>query len=427
MNKGEKVQLSDYNNFPADLPVVIEDEQFLYPFMISPIFLSDQENINAINKALEDNSLVLVASTKLGREGERGFENIYNVGVIGSIMRKVMLPDGRVKILFQGIAKGKIIKKVSNNPLVATVAIIEPTTIDDIKRDAIFSVLMEKLKVLSSINPYIPPDFLRTIEENSDIDRVADLISSTIRLKKEQAYKLFAEHDIEKRLMRLIDYLVEEIEANKLQREIKNKAHSRIDKVNKEYFLKEQLRQIQKELGTDTQRDEEIEEYRKKLELKKAHMGEDAYKEIKKQIERLSRMHPDSGDANIIQGYLDWVLEIPYGVYSKEKLDIVKVREQLDKDHFSLEKPKERIEEYFAVKELLELRGAKNQENKGAIICFVGPPGVGKTSLANSIATALKRHLIRIALGGLEDVNELRGHRRTYIGAMPGRIVQGLI
>ena len=421
------MQLSDYNNFPADLPVVIEDEQFLYPFMISPIFLSDQENINAINKALEDNSLVLVASTKLGREGERGFENIYNVGVIGSIMRKVMLPDGRVKILFQGIAKGKIIKKVSNNPLVATVAIIEPTTIDDIKRDAIFSVLMEKLKVLSSINPYIPPDFLRTIEENSDIDRVADLISSTIRLKKEQAYKLFAEHDIEKRLMRLIDYLVEEIEANKLQREIKNKAHSRIDKVNKEYFLKEQLRQIQKELGTDTQRDEEIEEYRKKLELKKAHMGEDAYKEIKKQIERLSRMHPDSGDANIIQGYLDWVLEIPYGVYSKEKLDIVKVREQLDKDHFSLEKPKERIEEYFAVKELLELRGAKNQENKGAIICFVGPPGVGKTSLANSIATALKRHLIRIALGGLEDVNELRGHRRTYIGAMPGRIVQGLI
>ncbi len=421
------MQLSDYNNFPADLPVVIEDEQFLYPFMISPIFLSDQENINAINKALEDNSLVLVASTKLGREGERGFENIYNVGVIGSIMRKVMLPDGRVKILFQGIAKGKIIKKVSNNPLVATVAIIEPTTIDDIKKDAIFSVLMEKLKVLSSINPYIPPDFLRTIEENSDIDRVADLISSTIRLKKEQAYKLFAEHDIEKRLMRLIDYLVEEIETNKLQREIKNKAHSRIDKVNKEYFLKEQLRQIQKELGTDTQRDEEIEEYRKKLELKKAHMGEDAYKEIKKQIERLSRMHPDSGDANIIQGYLDWVLEIPYGVYSKEKLDIVKVREQLDKDHFSLEKPKERIEEYFAVKELLELRGAKNQENKGAIICFVGPPGVGKTSLANSIATALKRHLIRIALGGLEDVNELRGHRRTYIGAMPGRIVQGLI
>ena len=421
------MQLSDYNNFPADLPVVIEDEQFLYPFMISPIFLSDQENINAINKALEDNSLILVASTKLGREGERSFESIYDVGVIGSIMRKVMLPDGRVKILFQGMAKGKITKKVSNNPLVATVAVMEPTDIEEIKKEAILSVLMEKLKVLSTLNPYLPPDFLRTIEENSDIDRVADLISSTVRLKKEQAYKLFVEQDIEKRLMQLIDYLIEEIEASKLQREIKSKAHSRIDKVNKEYFLKEQLKQIQKELGADTQRDEEIEEYRKKLELKKAYMGEDAYKEIKKQIDRLSRMHPDSADANVIQGYLDWVLEIPYGVYSKEKLDILKVRSQLDKDHFSLEKPKDRIEEYFAVKELLELRGAKDQENKGAIICFVGPPGVGKTSLANSIATALKRHLVRIALGGLEDVNELRGHRRTYIGAMPGRIVQGLI
>jgi ATP-dependent Lon protease len=164
---------------------------------------------------------------------------------------------------------------------VATVAVMEPTNIEDIKKEALLSVLMEKLKVLSSINPYLPPDFLRTIEDNSDIDRVADLVSSTIRLKKEQAYKLFVEQDVEKRLMQLIDFLVEEIEASKLQREIKSKAHSRIDKVNKEYFLKEQLKQIQKELGADTQRDEEIEEYRKKLELKKAYMSEDAYKEIK--------------------------------------------------------------------------------------------------------------------------------------------------
>ena len=421
------MQLSDYNNFPEDLPVIVEDEQFLYPFMISPIFLSDRENIEAVNKALEENSLILVTSTKIGREGERSFDSIYDVGVIGSIMRKVLLPDGRIKILFQGMAKGKILKKVSENPLVATVSLIEPTEIDVIKKEAILSVLMEKLKALSMISPYLPPDFLKTIEENSDIDRIADLVSSTIRLKKEQAYNLLTEFDTEQRLMLLIDYLIEEIEASKLQKEIKSKAHSRIDKVNKEYFLKEQLKQIQKELGVDTQRDEEIEEYREKLELKKKYLSEEAYKEIKKQIDRLSRMHPDSADANVIQGYLDWVLEIPFGVYSKKKLDITAVRRQLDKDHYSLEKPKDRIEEYFAVKELLELRGIQDQKNRGAIICFAGPPGVGKTSLANSIATALKRHLIRIALGGLEDVNELRGHRRTYIGAMPGRIVQGLI
>jgi len=421
------VQLSDYDNFPTNLPIVVEDEQFLYPFMISPIFLNDKENIDAVNKALEQNSLILVVSSKVGREGERNFESVYDIGTIGSIMRKVLLPDGRVKILFQGMTKGKIVKEVSKEPMVATVEVVEPTEILDIKKEAILSVLMEKLRIISTFKPYLPPDFLKTLGENEDIDRIADLVSSTIRLKKEQSYKLFSEYDIEKRLMKLIDYLVEEIEASKIQKEIKNKTHSRIDKVNKEYFLKEQLKQIQKELGADTQRDEEIEEYRKKLELKKAYMSEDAYKEIKKQIDRLSRMHPDSADANVVQGYLEWVLEIPYGVYSKEKLDIVKVRNQLDIDHFSLEKPKDRIEEYFAVKELLELRGVKNQENKGAIICFVGPPGVGKTSLANSIATALKRHLIRIALGGLEDVNEIRGHRRTYVGAMPGRIVQGLI
>ncbi len=427
LNKGEKVQLSDYDNFPTNLPVVVEDEQFLYPFMISPIFLNDKENIDAVNKALEQNSLILVVSSKVGREGERNFDSVYDMGTIGSIMRKVLLPDGRVKILFQGMTKGKIVKEISKEPMIATVEVVEPTDILDIKKEAILSVLMEKLRIISTFKPYLPPDFLKTLGENEDIDRIADLVSSTIRLKKEQSYELFSEYDIEKRLMKLIDYLVEEIEASKIQKEIKNKTHSRIDKVNKEYFLKEQLKQIQKELGADAQRDEEIEEYRKKLELKKAYMSEDAYKEIKKQIDRLSRMHPDSADANVVQGYLEWVLEIPYGVYSKEKLDIVKVRNQLDIDHFSLEKPKDRIEEYFAVKELLELRGIKNQENKGAIICFVGPPGVGKTSLANSIATALKRHLIRIALGGLEDVNEIRGHRRTYVGAMPGRIVQGLI
>ncbi len=421
------MQLSDYDNFPTNLPIVVEDEQFLYPFMISPIFLNDKENIDAVNKALEENSLILVVSSKVGKEGGRDFDSIYDIGTIGSIMRKVLLPDGRVKILFQGMTKGKIVKEVSKEPMTATVEVVEPTEILEIKKEAIISVLMEKLRIISTFKPYLPPDFLKTLGENENIDRIADLVSSTIRLKKEQSYELFSEYDIEKRLMRLIDYLVEEIEASKIQKEIKNKTHSRIDKVNKEYFLKEQLKQIQKELGADTQRDEEIEDYRKKLELKKAYMSEDAYKEIKKQIDRLSRMHPDSADANVVQGYLEWVLEIPYGVYSKEKLDIVKVKNQLNKDHFSLEKPKDRIEEYFAVKELLELRGIKNQENKGAIICFVGPPGVGKTSLANSIATALKRHLIRIALGGLEDVNEIRGHRRTYVGAMPGRIVQGLI
>jgi len=421
------MKLSDYDSFPSDLPIIVEDELFLYPFMISPIFLDDEENIEAADKALTDNSLIMICSAKNGQENLRDFEAIYKAGVVGTVMRKVALPDGRVKILFQGMAKGKIIIQKSLKPLMATVELLEDNTKRTPKSDAVLSVLKEKVKGLSMVSPLFPPDLLKTIEENSDIGRVCDLIASAMKLKKEQAYTLFIEVNSEAKVLMLIEHLIEAIETNRLQKEIKAKAHSRIEKVNKEYFLKEQLKQIQQELGTDNQRDEEIEEYRKKLEAKKSGMSEDAHKEIKKQIDKLARMHPDSSDANMIQSYLDWVIEIPFSSLAKKKLDILDVRRQLDTDHYSLEKPKDRIEEYFAVRELLAKRGIKAKEGSGAILCFAGPPGVGKTSLANSIAEALKRKLVRIALGGLEDVNELRGHRRTYIGAMPGRIVQGII
>ena len=421
------MKLSNYGEFPADIPVIAEDELFLYPFMISPLFLNDEANIAAATKAIEENSLVIVCATKESHEGERSYDALYDAGVVGSIMRKVSLPDGRVKVLFQGLARAKMLYKVADNPLIAHVDVIEATKVHTLKIDAILEVVREKVRILSGVSNYFPPDLLRTIEENHDHNRIIDLICSTVKLKKEQAYKLFIEQDTEKRFLDLIDFLIEEIEANKLQKEIRSKVHTHIEKVNKEYFLKEQLKQIQKELGVDAAREEEIEEYRKKLEAKKDKMGEDAFKEIKKQIDRFARMHPDSSDASMTQTYLDWVLEIPFGDLAKKPLKIEDVETQLNKDHFSLKKPKSRIVEYFAVKELLELRGISQKKTSGAIICFSGPPGVGKTSLANSIASALKRPLVRIALGGLEDVNELRGHRRTYVGAMPGRITQGLI
>ncbi|WP_345981082.1 endopeptidase La [Sulfurimonas sp. HSL3-2] len=421
------MQLSNYSEFPTNIPVIAEDEIFLYPFMISPLFLSDESNIAAANKAMDENTLVIVCSTQPGHEAKRDFDSLYKVGVIGSIMRKVSLPDGRVKVLFQGLARGEILSHVSDSPLIANVNVLNSSVANELRMDAVLEVVREKVRALSQVSNYFPPDLLRTIEENHEYNRIVDLICSTIKLKKEQAYKLFSETNIESRFLILIDYLIEEIEANKLQKEIRSKVHSKIEKVNKEYFLKEQLKQIQRELGTDTQREEEIEEYRKKLAAKKEKMGEDAYKEINKQIERYARMHPDSADAGMIQTYLEWTLDIPFGELAKKSLKIENVEKQLDEDHFSLKKPKERIVEYFAVKELLELRGKKDGDAAGAILCFNGPPGVGKTSLANSIAKALHRPLVRIALGGLEDVNELRGHRRTYIGAMPGRIAQGLI
>jgi len=421
------MKLSDYGEFPADVPVIIEDDIFLYPFMIAPLFLSDDSNIDAATKAIDENSLVLIASTQPGNEGERDFNAIYRAGVIGSIMRKVLLPDGRVKILFQGLARAEILDEVSTSPLIANVDILKLTNDKDAKIEAILEVTIEKVKQLSTISKYFPSDLLRTIEENGDSNRTIDLIASSLKLKKDQAFKLFSQTDTEQRFLDLIEYLIDEIETNKLQKEIRSKVNTHIEEVNREYFLKEQLKEIQKELGVDTSRDEEIEEYRKKLELKKEKMNEDAYKEIDKQLQRYSRMHPDSSDASMTQTYLDWVLDIPFGDESKKSLKIDDVEKQLDKDHFSLEKPKGRIVEYFAVRELLELRGISQKKSSGAILCFYGPPGVGKTSLANSIATALKRPLVRIALGGLEDANELRGHRRTYVGAMPGRLTQGII
>lgn len=421
------MQLSNYSPFPTTLPVIVEDDLFLYPFMISPLFLNDEKNIAAAAEAIEKNSLVIVCPVKPDHEGGREGASVYDAGVIGSIMRKVVLPDGRIKILFQGLARGHVTEFGNETPLRAHVDIIASQEVSNLKMDAILEVLREKVRTLSQVSNYFPADLLRTIEENHEYNRIVDLICSSIKLKKENAYALFIERDPEKRFLMLIDELIEETEANKLQKEIRSKVHTRIEKVNKEYFLKEQLKQIQKELGTDTHRDEEIEEFRKKLESKKSKMHEDAYKEINKQLERFARMHPDSSDAGMLQTYLEWVLDIPYGEESKKALNVHEVEAQLNKDHFSLRKPKERILEYFSVKELLELRGMGDKEGRGAILCFAGPPGVGKTSLANSIAVALKRPLVRIALGGLEDVNELRGHRRTYVGAMPGRLVQGLI
>jgi len=421
------MQLSDYDAFPTTLPIVVEDELFLYPFMISPIFLTNQQDIDAATDAMENNSLLFVTSSIEGKEGSREFDAMYKVGVVGSIMRKVHIPDGRVKILFQGLARGKIMQKEEGTFNRAIIDIIELESFDQLKVDALMGVLKDKIKNISTLNSAIPADLVRTIEENDEPHRIADLVSSMLKLDKDVAYALYIEPNIEKRLLGLIDVVTTEIETAKVQREIRTKVHSKIEQTNKEYFLKEQLKEIQQELGMDTQREEEIADFRAKVEALKPHMQEDAFKEISKQLDRFARIHPDSSDANVLQTYLEWVLEVPFGKLTKTSLNVSKVSAELDKDHYSLDKPKERIVEFFSVRELAELRGIKQKETGGVILCFAGPPGVGKTSLANSIATALGRPLVRMALGGLEDVNELRGHRRTYVGAMPGRLVQGLV
>lgn len=409
----------------TNLPIIVEDELFLYPFMITPIFLSDEKNIKALDMAINDNSAVMVVCSKLANSGERDFESIYEYGVIGNVMRRVAMPDGRVKILFQGLSRGKITQPISSDPLIAQIQSVGLEEFESSKIEAGLNVLKESVKSLSLLNHFFPPDLLRAIDDSNEASRVCDLVCSALHLKKDIAYGFFTQLNLEQKILDIIEYLNAQIETNKLQKEIKSKVSSKLDRANKEYFLKEQLKEIQRELGMDLDKEAQITQYRNKLEAGRKFMSDDAYKEIEKNISKLSKMHTDSAESSMTSSYLDWALDMPFGKFSTKKLTVKDVQKELDSDHFGLEKPKSRIVEYFGLKELLHSRGL--EDNKGAILCFVGPPGIGKTSLANSISNALKRELVRIALGGLEDVNELRGHRRTYIGAMPGRIVQGLI
>ncbi|AFI03515.1 endopeptidase La [Helicobacter cetorum] len=425
-------------DFPKTLPLIVEEDTFLYPFMIAPIFLQNETSIKVATYAKDNNSLVFVACQKESHsENEPPY---YDVGVIGTIMRKTSMPNGKVKLLLNGLAKGRILEPAKENAqgvLEAQIGLIEYLEYDLENIQAIIEVLKEKVTTLANISSFFPPDLIKALEDNEDPNRIVDLVATALHLKKEQAYKLFKSNNTEQRLLDLIDLVIEETKTQKLQKEIKNKVHQKMEQVNKEYFLKEQLKQIQKELGTDKQRDEDLNQYYQKLESIKPFLKEEAFKEIKKQIDRLSRTHVDSSDSATLQNYIETMLDVPFGQYEKKALNIKHVKEQLDSDHYSLKRPKERIVEYFATMQLLEMRQSqekdkkntkeKKDKTKGTILCFYGPPGVGKTSLANSIAKAIERPLVRIALGGLEDVNELRGHRRTYLGSMPGRIVQGLI
>ena len=406
--------LENYNELPSIIPV-LKEKELIYPFMIIPIFLEDKNDILAAQKAINDHSLLFLSIN----------DEVGTYGTVGTIIRKVTLPEGRVKILFQGLTRGKIIEITDKNPTMALVERVEAHT-DASQKEivALLETLKEHIITLSELNPFFPKDFVKIIDNNSDPDRIIDIIASSLKLPTEKGYALFKETDTHERLIKLIHFILEEIEAIKLKNELSKKVMEQVQEANREHLLRQQLKLIQQELGITNELEEEIKEYYEKLEQLKPKMPENAYKEIKKQIDRLSRMHPDSAEATTTQNYIEWALEIPFGKYAKEEFSIDELQQRLDKDHYGLKKPKERIVEYFAAKELAKKR---EHEFSGAILCFVGPPGVGKTSLANSIAKSLERKLVRIALGGLEDVNELRGHRRTYIGAMPGRIAQGII
>ncbi len=423
------MKLEDYEEIPGVLPSIVIYDNFLYPFMVAPIFLDDEESINSVNYAVNHNTpIVVLVSKKDSKPKDDESNGIYDIAIVGTVMRKVMLPDGRVKLLFQGMTKAVVTQFLMQDDVYfAHIDIVKYNDYNPDEMEILYKILVQNITSYAKISKKFPSDLIKTVELSEDLVRGCDLVASSLGLDKKESYNFLKENLVENKILFLIEILIKLKEKITIEKEINKKVNVKLDKFHKQYILKEQLKEIEKELGLDTQGKKAIRRYRKKFKKIKPFLSKDATKEIKTQIDKLSKINPESPDANNLQTYLDQVFEVPFGKYAKEEILIDEVDTQLDKDHYGLEDPKSRIVEYFAVKELIQKRNIKdNDGNTGTVLCFVGPPGVGKTSLANSISKALQRPLIRVALGGIDDVSELRGHRRTYVGAMAGRIVNGL-
>lgn len=405
---------------PDTLPVLPVRDIVIFPYMIIPLFVGREMSIKAIDHSLSTNRLILLVTQKDLNIENPTPEDLYKVGTVGLIMRMLKLPDGRVKILVQGVTKAKVLDiSVKENYFQAQIEKLEDLKPAEItlEIEALMRTVKEQLDRAVSLGKTILPDIMVVIENLDDPGRLADLIASNLGLKTEQAQEILEISDPVQRLKRVSEVLGREIELLRVQQKIQTEARGEIDKTQREYFLREQLKAIQRELGEIDERAEEINEYRKKIEAAK--MPEKVLKEAEKQLKRLEKMHPDSAEAATVRTYLDWLVELPWSKSTRDNLDIKKAKKVLDEDHYDLEKVKERILEYLSVRKL-------KSKMKGPILCFIGPPGVGKTSLGRSIARSLGREFVRMSLGGVRDEAEIRGHRRTYVGALPGRIIQGI-
>jgi len=405
---------------PDNLPVLPVRDLVVFPYMILPLFVGREMSIKAIEYSLSANRMVLLVTQKDLNIENPTPDDLFSVGTVAIIMRTLKLPDGRVKILVQGLTKAKALTYSQTEPFFkAAVEKINDQkppmlTIED---EAQMRTVKEQLDKVVSLGKAVLPDIMGVVENIEDPGRLADLVASNLGLKTEQAQEVLEIIDPIQRLKRVSEILGRETELLTVQQKIQSEARGEIDKTQREYFLREQLKAIQKELGDIDERAEEIKEFRKKIE--EAKMPEKVMKEAEKQLKRLEKMHPDSAESATVRTYLDWMVELPWSKSTKDNLDIKAAEKVLNDDHYDLEKVKERILEYLSVRKLKE-------KMKGPIICFIGPPGVGKTSLGKSIARALGREFVRMSLGGVRDEAEIRGHRRTYVGALPGRIIQGI-
>lgn len=405
---------------PDVLPMLPVRDTVIFPYMVLPLFVGRESSIKAVDEALAKDRMIFLATQKLATDDNPAPESIYSVGTAAMVMKMLKLPDGRVKILVQGLTKGIIKEYVQEKPLfmVRISRVIEPPIGEiSLETEALIRSVKEQSEKVLTLRGAISPDVLAILDGIEEPGRLADLVASNLKLRIEDAQKILETFHPLQRLKRVNEYLSKEVQVSTMQAKIQSQAREEMSKTQREYFLREQLKAIKSELGEIDEKAQEINELREKI--KKAKMPPEVEKEANKQVNRLEQMHPESAEATIVRTYLDWLVEIPWGVSTVDNLDIKKAKQVLDEDHYDLEKVKERILEYLGVRKLKE-------KMKGPILCFVGPPGVGKTSLGKSIARSLGRKFTRISLGGIRDEAEIRGHRRTYIGSLPGRIIQGV-
>lgn len=408
-------------DIPETLPMLPVRDIVVFPYMILPLFVGREASIRAVEDSLAQNRLIFLATQKEITEENPSEQTIFRVGTIARIMRMRKLKDGRVKILIQGISKGRITDYTQREPNFE-VKIEKINEIDDlispIETEAMIRNAKEQLEKIIALGRSLSPDILLVLNDLTDPGRLADLIASNMRLKVSDAQSVLETINPVDRLQLVNEILANELEVLQMQARIRNTAKDEMSKSQREYFLREQMRAIKNELGESDSKSEEADEMREKIA--RAGMPDDIEKEVLKQLGRLERMHPDASEASMVRSYLDWMADLPWKKATEDNLDLKRAQEILDEDHYDLAKVKDRIMEFLAVRKL------KPKSLRGPILCFSGPPGVGKTSLGRSIARAMGRKYHRISLGGVKDEAEIRGHRRTYVGAMPGKIIQAL-
>ncbi|NLO89080.1 MAG: endopeptidase La [Clostridia bacterium] len=401
-----------------ELPLLPLRGVVVFPHMVIHLDVGREKSVRAIDEAMTEDRNIFLTMQKEAQTDDPGEEDIYHTGTIAEIRQLLKLPGGTIRILVEGINRARIINFIHEEPYLK-VAVDEAVESEEktTEIEALMRAIIDKFESYVKISKRIPPETVVSVVTIEEPNRFADVIASQLTLKLNDKQSILEAVDVKERLELLYEILTKELEILELERQISERVRKQMEKTQKEYYLREQIKAIQKELGDKDERASEVQELRERIE--EAKMPKEAREKALQEVERLEKMPPMVAEAAVVRNYLEWLLALPWNKSTRDRLNIEKAEEILNEDHYGLDEVKERILEYLAIRKLAN-------KMKGPILCFVGPPGVGKTSLAKSIARALNRKFVRISLGGVRDEAEIRGHRRTYVGALPGRIIQGM-